>query len=498
MVLGLRLRTQRNLQECEPISLGEGGGYVATLPSDSSGLLGGLFVRTQGSARAAAHGVSFAMNPMNIQSVSIDRINPAPYNPRLDLQPGDPLYKKIERSVDEFGLVEPLVWNQRTGNLVGGHQRLKVLKSRGVTEVQVVVVDLPLDKEKGLNLALNKAQGDWDEQKLAELLSELVKMPDFDLGITGFDLDETNDLLAEVLGDDATKKEEGFDLEEAIAAAATPVTQPGDLIVLGTDPARQHRLLCGDSTNPEHVCRLMDGMRAQLFATDPPYLVDYDGTNHPGDKNGKRKDWSGTYGVTWDDADANPELYDKFIAAAVAEGIAPNAAWYCWHASRRQAMLEAAWIKHGAFVHCQIIWAKNKGVPTRTWYLWQHEPCLMGWIKGNMPPRADEHRLPTVWNIDTLPNGADRPNHPTPKPLEVFEIPMRQHTQPGEICYEPFLGSGTQIIAAERLQRRCFGIEISPVYCDVIVRRYIAFAGEGAVAPEVAEKYRLAAKEASR
>ena len=122
----------------------------------------------------------------------------------------------------------------------------------------------------------------------------------------------------------------------------------------------------------------------------------------------------------------------------------------------------------------------------------------MGWIKGNMPPRADEHRLPTVWNIDTLPNGADRPDHPTPKPLEVFEIPMRQHTQPGEICYEPFLGSGTQIIAAERLQRRCFGIEISPVYCDVIVRRYIAFAGEGAVAPEIVEKYRLPAKEASR
>ncbi len=138
------------------------------------------------------------MNPMNIQTISIDRINPAPYNPRLDLQPGDPLYKKIERSVDEFGLVEPLVWNQQTGNLVGGHQRLKVLKSRGVTEVQVVVVDLSPEREKGLNLALNKAQGDWDEQKLAELLSELVKTPDFDLGITGFDLDETNDLLAEV------------------------------------------------------------------------------------------------------------------------------------------------------------------------------------------------------------------------------------------------------------------------------------------------------------
>ena len=437
------------------------------------------------------------MQLMNIQTISIDRINPAPYNPRLDLQPGDPMYQKLERSVDEFGLVEPLVWNQQTGNLVGGHQRLKVLKARGVTEVQVVVVDLQLVKEKALNLALNKVQGDWDQQKLAEMLNELVQTPDFEFGLTGFQLDEAQDLVAEILGANLAKKDEHFDLEEALAAAETPVTQPGDLIILGTDPKRQHRLLCGDSTNHEHVRRLMDGQRAHLFATDPPYLVDYDGTNHPGGKNGKRKDWSGSYGVTWDDADANTELYDKFIGTAVAEALGTHTPWYCWHASRRQAMLEAAWIKHGAFVHCQIIWVKNKGVPTRTWYMWQHEPCLMGWIRGNMPSRTDERRLSTVWQIDTIPNGADRPNHPTPKPLDVFEIPIRQHTVPGEICYEPFSGSGTQFIAAERLQRRCFGIEISPTYCDVIVRRYIAFAGESAVAPAIAEKYRLLPGEAA-
>jgi DNA modification methylase len=106
----------------------------------------------------------------------------------------------------------------------------------------------------------------------------------------------------------------------------------------------------------------MDGHRASLFATDPPYLVGYDGTNHPGakGKRNKNKNWSGSYGVTWDDAEANPELYDRFIGVAIAEAISPNAAWYCWHASRRQAMVEAVWEKHGAFVHQQIVWAKDR------------------------------------------------------------------------------------------------------------------------------------------
>jgi DNA modification methylase len=408
---------------------------------------------------------------VQLQSITIDRINPAPYNPRVDLQPCDSSFQKLKQSVDEFGLVEPLVWNTQTGNLVGGHQRLKVLVDRGDTEAPVVVVDLPIEKEKALNLALNKIQGDWDELKLTELLSELIDVPELDFALTGFELDEANDLIADLL-DDGNKREEDFDAGAALAAAGKAVTQPGDIIVLGRDPAQQHRLLCGDSTDPEQVRQLMDGQRAILFATDPPYLVDYDG-------------------ATWDDPTVNPELYERFIRVAVDEAIALNAAWYCWHASRRQTILEEAWKKVGAFVHCQIIWAKNKGVLTRTWYLWRHEPCFMGWLRGNMPPRRDKRRLPTVWEIDTLPNGTERPDHPTPKPLEVFEIPMRQHTRAGEICYEPFAGSGTQFVAAERLGRRCFGIEISPVYCDLIVRRYIAFAGEDAVTPEIAERYRL-------
>jgi len=125
----------------------------------------------------------------------------------------------------------------------------------------------------------------------------------------------------------------------------------------------------------------MNGERAILFATDPLYLVDYGGSNHPT----RNKDWSQSYGVTWDDSSQGAELYDGFIAAAVAEAITEDAAWYCWHASRRQAMLEACWEKVGAFVHQQIIWVKDRGVLTRSHYLWKHEPCFMGWRRPNPP-----------------------------------------------------------------------------------------------------------------
>jgi len=480
-------------------------------------------------------------SPMRLRRVAIPALKPAPYNPRVDLMPGHPTFEKLRRSIESFGTVEPIVWNRRTGHVVGGHQRLSVLKHLGHTHVDVVVVDLDLNQEKTLNLALNRIVGEWDEGKLAELLQGLLADPSLDIGLTGFESAEIDHVLASVTTTEGLANDDAaFDVAAHLQTTKPAVTKPGELIQLGG-----HRLLCGDCTIVADVQRLMDGERAVLFATDPPYLVDYDGTNHPGThqratkapKHGsntarsggivqsraalpsmraasttqartrptKNKDWSGTYGVTWDDADANSDLYDKFIGVAVEHAIAPNAAWYCWHASKRQAMVEATWVKHGAFVHCQIIWAKNRPVLTRTWYAWQHEPCLMGWIQGNKPLRAERNVLSTVWHIDTIPNGAERPDHPTPKPLEVFEIPMRQHTRggnagcgggrggrgAGDICYEPFAGSGTQIIAAEKLGRRCYAIEISPHYCDVIVRRWLHAVGPAKAPPDLVKRYAI-------
>ncbi len=444
---------------------------------------------------------------MEIRRVPIRQINPAPYNPRKDLKPGDPEYDKLARSMDEFGCVEPLVWNKRTKHLVGGHQRLKVLLARGATHADVSVVDLSPEREKALNIALNRITGDWDQQKLAALLDELAKVPDFDLALTGFDLPDAQALIAGVLNPAGPGGQDAFDVEAELAAKRPVVTKSGDLILLGRDSRLQHRLLCGDCTDPAQVKRLMAGQRAVLFATDPPYLVNYDGCNHPGTRPKVNKDWSGSYCATeqsWDDPRRNPELYDRFIRAAVTEAIRPDAAWYCWHASRNQSMLEAAWTKAGALVHQQLIWVKSRGVLTRSWYLWQHEPCLMGWLKGKKPrPRGSDGLGPkepmrsTVWQVDGLATGPERPDHPTPKPVELFATPIRQHTRPGEVCYEPFAGSGTQIIAAQQLKRRCFALEISPRYCDLIVRRFIALAGESAVDPKVARRYRVPAKEAA-
>src|SRR5262249_20893723 len=254
----------------------------------------------------------------------------------------------------------------------------------------------------------------------------------------------------------------------------------GELWQLG-----DHRLLCGDSTNKNDVIRLMIGERAVLFATDPPYLVEYDGTNHPNkwndppERKNNNKDWSETY-HDWDSAADQPGLYEGFISVAVEHAITEHAAWYCWHASRNQAMVESVWERFGAFVHQQIIWVKDRSVLTRSWYMWAHEPCFFGWLRGNKPKRCASDYPSSTWQVETVAAFA-KTEHPTSKPIELFTIPIRQHTEAGDLCYEPFAGSGSQIIAAERLSRRCFAIERETKYCDVILRRWEAETGKEAV-----------------
>jgi len=204
---------------------------------------------------------------LDIERVSIEKINPAPYNPRLDLQPGDPEYEHLKRSIDHFNLVEPLVWNRRTSNLISGHQRLKVLQERGDTEVEVSVVDLSKKDEKGLNIALNKIRGDWNLDKLADLLTELDESG-FDLDLTGFGTEEIEDILT-WKADEEDVVEEG---EPDLTRPEDPVTRPGQIIALG-----EHRLLCGDSTEAEDVERLLSGDIAAMVWTDPPYGVEYVG-----------------------------------------------------------------------------------------------------------------------------------------------------------------------------------------------------------------------------
>lgn len=416
---------------------------------------------------------------MEIEQVRIEQLKPAAYNPRVDLVPGDPTYESLKRGINEYGCVQPLVVNHRTGNVVGGHQRLMVMKDLGYAEVPVVYVDLPDDQEKALNLSLNKIDGEWNYTKLCTLFQELELTPNFDDLLTGFSTDEMGDIVSRVL-DQQDNARQDDPLEPDFSHPA--ITQAGELLDLGA-----HRLLCGDSTDPDQVGRLMDGKRAPHFHTDPPYLVNYDGTDHPAAK-GKNKSRSSSAGIKWDDAKANPDLYEKFYRVAVAEAITPNAAWYCWHASRNQGMVEGVWNKFGAFVHQQIIWVKDRPILGRSWYTWQHEPCFFGWVRPHMPRRVAQNHLPSVWSLPTVPIGQPT-EHPTSKPVELFANTMRQHTRRGEICYEPFCGSGSQLIAAEQLDRRCNALEISPHYCDVIVRRWIRFVGPSNCPAELVQRY---------
>jgi len=419
-----------------------------------------------------------------LRLVAVDDLVPNPANART--HPEEQV-AQIAASIRQFGFTNPLLVDKDAGDIiVAGHgRRLAVLRmmeagetvrlpdGRALPTGMVPVIDCSgwSDAQRRAYTLADNALAETSEWDDALLNVELRFLDDagFDLPVIGFSTADLDRLLA--IDPDADGDDGGSTAPISIPEPPrNPASCTGDLWLLG-----DHRLLCGDSTNHDDVRRLMNGERAILFATDPPYLVDYDGTNHPT----QNKDWSHSYGTTWDDSSQGPELYDGFIAAAVAEAIAGNAAWYCWHASRRQAMLEECWTKAGAFVHQQIIWVKDRGVLTRSCYLWKHEPCLMGWVRPNKPPIFGDLE-PTTWMLPSYARD-ERPDHPTPKPLDAFGIPMRRHVARGGLCYEPFCGSGSQIMAGEENGRRVNAMEIGPAYVDVAIERWQAETGKDAI-----------------
>jgi DNA modification methylase len=406
---------------------------------------------------------------LQIVRVPIDSVYEDPANTRLH---GERNLESIVNSLRRWGQVEPLVVRKGDRRIIGGNGRHVAMKKLGWTECEIVEVDVTDSQAAALSIALNRTAelAEWDEQALATMLNSL-QAEGFDVGDIGFDDAELAALL-DGLDIEPGGSDPDLEQDEIPEPPAEPFTKRGDLWLLG-----EHRLLCGDCTNPEDVRRVMKGERAILFATDPPYLVDYDGTNHPTGS----KSWADSYGITWDDSSQGPELYDAFIQAALDHATLPNAAIYIWHASKRQAMLEAVLTKHDILWHQQIIWAKDRPVMVRMHYRFGHEPCCYGWKRGNRPPRLAGADMPsTVWALKGLYHD-ERPEHPTPKPLDCFGIPMRQHVEPGGLCYEPFSGSGTQIIAAEQLRRRCYSLEIEPRYVDVAVERWCRLTGKQAV-----------------
>lgn len=387
---------------------------------------------------------------MNIEKKNVKDLFPADYNPRKDLQPGDPEYEKLKRSIEQFGYVEPVIWNKQTGRVVGGHQRLKVLIDFGITEVDVVVVDMNTEKEKALNIALNKISGEWDTDKLALVIADL-QGADFDVSLTGFDPEELDDLFRDDVKGGI--KEDDFDVEAELNKPG--FSKAGDLWILG-----EHRLFCGDSTKPETYELLMNGKHAQLVVTDPPYNVDYKGTA------GKIKNDK-----------MSEDQFEQFLLAAYSqmyESMTDDASIYVFHSDSHGLAFRKAFEEAGFYLSGCCIWKKQSLVLGRSPYQWQHEPVLFGWKKKGKHQWYTGRKESTIWEFDKPKKNAD---HPTMKPVTLVAYPIMNSTMTGCLVLDPFGGSGSTLIACEQTGRICYTVELDEKFCDVIVKRYIDHVG---------------------
>ena len=387
---------------------------------------------------------------MNIEKKNVKDLLPADYNPRKDLKPGDPEYEKLKRSIEQFGYVEPVIWNEKTGRVVGGHQRLKVLTDMGITEVDVVVVDMDTEKEKALNIALNKISGEWDTEKLALVIADL-QGTDFDVSLTGFDPEELEDLFRDDVKGGV--KEDDFDVEAELKKPT--FSKAGDLWMLG-----EHRLFCGDSTKPETFDLLMNGKKANLVVTDPPYNVDY----------------KGSAGKIKNDSMAEDQ-FEQFLLAAYQQmeaAMADDASIYVFHSDSHGLAFRKAFEEAGFYLSGCCIWKKQSLVLGRSPYQWQHEPCLYGWKKKGKHQWYTGRKESTIWEFDKPKKNKE---HPTMKPIALVSYPIMNSTMTGCLVLDPFGGSGSTLIACEQTGRICYTVELDEKFCDVIVRRYIEQVG---------------------
>lgn len=419
------------------------------------------------------------------KNIPMSELKQATYNPRRDLRPGDAEYEKLKNSILNFGYVEPIIWNERTGNIVGGHQRAKVLQDLGYSEAMCIVVDLTDEQEKALNIAMNKISGEWDVPLLTELLKELDES-DFDVTLTGFDADELGEMFGDVNPDEL--KGDDFDAEEIAEKIIVPFTEPGDVWHIG-----RHRLLCGDSTVKADLDKLTDGKQMDVCFTDPPYNVNYEGTA----------------GKIQNDNMADDDFL-KFLIAAfdmIEYTLKPGGGFYICHADSEGLNFRKA-VKAARLTLKQcLVWVKNSFVLGRQDYQWQHEPILYGWKDGAAHYFTADRSNSTVIEelkiadlkkmtksqlveaikklIDECGNGdipttvirENKPSrnadHPTMKPIRLVARCIQNSSRRGESVIDLFGGSGSTLVAAEQLQRTAYLMELDPRFCDVIVLRYI-------------------------
>ena len=385
---------------------------------------------------------------LQIEKIVISKLVPAKYNPRKDLKPGDAEYEKLKRSMEQFGYVEPVIWNKTTGRVIGGHQRLKVLADFGLKEVDCVVVEFSEEKEKALNIALNKINGEWDTDKLAMLISDL-QGSDFDVSLTGFEEAEIADLF-EKTGEKEVRDDD-FDLTTALEKAS--FVERGDIWIVG-----RHRLMCGDATSAEDVTALMDGNRANLVVTDPPYNCSYEG---------------GTGMKIINDSWDNSKKFYQFLLDAFKnayDNLSDGSAFYCFHSDAEKVNFFNATVDAGFHYSTTCIWVKNALVIGRMDYQMRHEPIIYAFKNTAKHKFYGDRKQTTVWEFD---RPAKSQLHPTTKPLSLIAYPIKMSSQENGIVLDLFGGSGSTLVACEQMNRICHTMELDEKYASVILRRAV-------------------------
>lgn len=357
---------------------------------------------------------------------------------------------KLRSSLREFGFINPVIIDKDYG-VIAGHGRLLAAKEEGMTEVPCVFADhLTEAQKKAYIIADNRMALDagWDEE-LLRVEIEALQADAFDLALTGFDEKE----LSKLFDDGNETEDDGFNVEEELKR---PVfSKAGDVWTLG-----RHRLICGDSTKAETYETLMEGKKANLVVTDPPYNVNYEGTA----------------GKIQNDNMASEKFFDFLFDAFsnMEKVMADDASIYVFHADTEGLNFRKAFDAAGFYLSGCCIWKKPSLVLGRSPYQWIHEPCLFGWKKSGKHQWYSDRKQTTVWEFEKTKKNTD---HPTMKPIPLLSYPIANSSMSNTLVLDPFGGSGSTLIACEQMDRSCYTIELDEKYCDVIVRRYIEFKG---------------------
>jgi DNA modification methylase len=399
---------------------------------------------------------------ITVEQVPIDLLRPDPANPR---RISDEELEALTRSLRQFGFVQPVLARKEDGVVIGGHQRLVAARRLGLTTVPVTYLDLRVEQARLLNLALNKISGSWDDQLLARLLADLQANADVDLSLSGFGEDEITDLLRSLETREKKERVEDFDLDSALEdATRTPRSKPGDLWRLG-----DHRLLCGDATQPDDVERLLGGTKAAMAFTDPPYNVSLG--DHGGQTRGARK-----RRIANDSMD--PISWEIFVRAWARTLLTSvDGAIYVCMSSQEMPLVSRVLAEEGGHWSDTLIWHKDRFVLGRADYQRAYEPIWFGWREGSSHHWCGDRDQDDVWEID---RPSDAPLHPTMKPLPLMERAIANSSVSGDLVLDLFCGSGSTLIACERTGRCCAALELDPRYADVVLARFERFSGQAA------------------